>query len=369
MSDRLRPAKTLETPLDFKEYIERTYTPARQVDLHVELVDELHDWKAFLAPLDVHCSGLFDEERRAAGAAHCFKFIQARDINYHELPDAELTNLNPAWEDAPREPTDAVLLAKGQIHSKSLSQKPVLALPSSVASLADWSEVPTRPRNKLLGHACQNFLRTADRLRAEPWNLNRSAAWLEQWVARGRAGHLGRPCAIPEFLRVGLASQLEQSSAVASRSFKDFAPNRISNVQFGPVPKKRKKALAPPVCVELPPEVVEEGSDAHHGPAGGWTSTFFLNGFKSKSRPGTFPLALWDSDKLGCKGCKGATRGCYTCRMRAIKTWAQDTGAHVAYDFKRGAAAKKAAASKSAVFNSDPLKGAVMHGDLVAGGG
>ena len=85
--------------------------------------------------------------------------------------------------DCDPEPDDVILLLKANMSSKACSQNPQVHLPAGYIAQLAFGPVEPLPKNKLSKRECDEYLKTAKRLKADPWHLIHGAKYLETLVA------------------------------------------------------------------------------------------------------------------------------------------------------------------------------------------
>ncbi|CAK9118245.1 unnamed protein product [Durusdinium trenchii] len=154
-----------------------------------------HNWQKYYDQYGVSISGLVPNPKgQETEVNHCWRFIRRADLPLYddksgdswsptEIPD-EVYNCSE---------TDCVLLVKQLVNSESLSQPPTVCLPGDFGKRLK-APLEGLPRNLVSDRAKKEFLKTADVVEKEPWNLHRAAGALRHWDQNDRQEW---PC-IPE---------------------------------------------------------------------------------------------------------------------------------------------------------------------------
>ena len=87
---------------------------------------------------------------------------------------------HPVFQCLPAADDDVVLLLKHQISSHSLSQPPLLILPSHVFQRLGPAKLEVMPRNAFSKRHARGYLKTADVIEKEPWSFTRGAAFFSE---------------------------------------------------------------------------------------------------------------------------------------------------------------------------------------------
>eukprot|EP00913_Durusdinium_trenchii_P006545 g6148.t1 len=116
-------------------------------------------------------SGLVPRKNSNLSVNHCWRFIRRSDLPLYD----------DRKEDYKHCDTDCILLVKHLVNSQSLSQPPLTLLPAEFLKKIQ-QELESLPRNILSDRAKKEFLKTADMVEREPWELVRAAKCLREWV-------------------------------------------------------------------------------------------------------------------------------------------------------------------------------------------
>ena len=173
-------------------------------------------------------------------------------------------------------PSDVLLLVKQYMRSARLSQQPLIMAPAGkFLLLEDTQPRSCRKLRPFSDRARKEFLKTAERVAAKPWSLERASDWLQDVVKMWEKGEVSQ-ADLPsiDFASSG-ARVYEPVCVTECTEWHDFAP-------------KTPKA----VCVE---DIVDR-------PSG-----------KRRRLRGKQPLG---PDGVGCSKCRFSRRGCARCRSR-----------------------------------------------------
>ena len=242
----LSTAECLQNPSEFAAWIRMRYKPARAYGLEVDVERGQWDAKEFLSALPFRWAGLFGDDGRASGAAHCFRIVQARDVNTYDLPH-EVENGFEEFQSVERSPTDAILFAKHRISSRSLSQPPMLVLPTCIANRCIWERFPAVSAcNTLLPTSCKQYARTARAIKEQPWRLHTASDYLIKWMEMNQEGRLGAPRPLCELLLSGRPDRFLSGVGNATGGYRDFAPSpdRCRDVRLVKAAPVRKRPAA-----------------------------------------------------------------------------------------------------------------------------
>lgn len=103
----LNKAGTLETPLQFANYMTHHVKPAMATEMQVEVLDATRDWQAFFEHLSMHVQGLTATHLQP-DSNHVWRFVLRQQIDRAQMVE----NHNPNWKDFPEDPRDVVLILK-----------------------------------------------------------------------------------------------------------------------------------------------------------------------------------------------------------------------------------------------------------------
>ncbi len=92
-----------------------------------------------------------------------------------------------AWPDTDALNDDIVILVKQYMSSKRLSQQPVLHIPA-LMHVPDSGPSVHMPRKTFSHRERTEFMKTASKVRAHPWNLIQAARFLEDVGGECRDG-------------------------------------------------------------------------------------------------------------------------------------------------------------------------------------
>ena len=124
----LMAAPTLETPLEFADWIVDIVRPPQGRTIHVELLNSTFDWQQWLFRLNVHINGL-TPTTLLPEFNHVWHFIR-RDLMNRAWPDLTCIECEHTdFADREKDGGDSILVTRHFMHSTAASQQPLLVLP------------------------------------------------------------------------------------------------------------------------------------------------------------------------------------------------------------------------------------------------
>ena len=123
----LSSAPVLEDKEELKNWILTHVRPARNRRLYVEIMDACYDWQQWLWGLNSQISGLAATHKEKEHG-HSWRFV-SRSLAEKSYGEGIIEAKHPEWAALPTHPDDTIFLVKHFMHSSSLSQPPLLALP------------------------------------------------------------------------------------------------------------------------------------------------------------------------------------------------------------------------------------------------
>ena len=182
ISTALKAAPVLESPEEFRDWIQQNVKPLRGRQLHVEVLDTIMDFQAWQVPMEVHMGGL------AACASgrdtnHSWRFVPRKVLGtIGGFDDDVVENSNPEWDALAPDENDVVMLVKESLGSTTFSQKPLLVLPASVALHCKPSDIKPAVRSAMSDRELKEYAKTAVALSKAPWDMFKSQQYLTTLV-------------------------------------------------------------------------------------------------------------------------------------------------------------------------------------------
>ena len=244
---KLARAGPLQTPEAYVSYLQENYVPARGVELKIEVIHAVHHWREFVAPLNVHFSGI-QGSKTTADAAHVMRVVRRENL---QEAGPELLGLIQGGADG--QDSDPILLAKHWLCSKTLSQPPTVLLtefPLDFMSLVALEA----PRTVLTEESVKKYQKTANEILEAPWSMHEAYAYLLKWMERNASGKQGELPHI-DFVIFGPEKIVGQAALQAEeQTWKDFAPEGAIEIKAA-VPKSRPSRRR---AAEEPPQGAQE---------------------------------------------------------------------------------------------------------------
>ena len=131
----LSRAPVLEDREEFADWMREHVKPVGTRTLHIEVLEGTWDFHTWLHGLDVHLCGLAPTCWEP-DVNHSWRFVTRNDIDQILPAESDIECHHPKWAELMTEhgsPSDVVLCLKRFMHSSSLSQTPLVVLPSVVA--------------------------------------------------------------------------------------------------------------------------------------------------------------------------------------------------------------------------------------------
>ncbi len=195
-------------------------------------------WKAFFEPLQIQCHG-----HTGPTGAHAFKMVQRSDL-MEEGSDGLVVDRGALGEHIPEHAEDIIMLVKEFMHSRTVCQQPLLFLPYELAKgLPEGGPASSTPVTRLPDDKAKEYMKTAGKVRAMPWQLEEAAEYLEQWVQKNVTGGT-RP--LP--LAVVFNSWTQQHRHGLAINWPAFAPSKVSAMSVGQLPKRRRVICKKPAA-------------------------------------------------------------------------------------------------------------------------
>ena len=133
----------------------------------------------WLLPIELHIKGLVATQKEPE-ANHVWRIVARSDLDALGLTEASVVCQHSDWAALPPEPEDAILLLKRRMHSKKLSQQPLLLLPKAVAAKLNPADLKPAETNELGEATCKEFRKTAQAMGKQPWNLLKAEEFLQK---------------------------------------------------------------------------------------------------------------------------------------------------------------------------------------------
>ncbi len=240
-----------QDPTDFQDAIMNGLKPIRNRKLVVKQLHGAWNLRDWLAGMGMQFSGLTPNPQGGERhTAHAWRVVQRRALDSYAKSSEWQVREIPEM-DYRCEPDDPVLLAKEWESSKSLSQPPLLLVPSSKAQDLDVTSLTLSRLNKLSPREIKEFQKTASMVEGEPWNLSRAAAWLRHLVLKNEEGEDVAP--LPIFV---LTPENRVVPNATPCGWDRFAPSqvRVREIAAAPATKRRRLNAKLPDLEALPPD-------------------------------------------------------------------------------------------------------------------
>ena len=172
----LNESCVLEDPDAFQEALKTRVTPKQDRTLEVQRIHAAADFKSFFERLDLQMSGHTQTKGKTdagAEAVHVFSFTLRENLS-EELHSSvkEFPGYHPDSQ-------DVILTCQLYLGSDELSQKPcVLATPQHFQKLGDTQPRSLAPRVEFSEKQRAEFQKTAEKISAPPWNMDRGCSYL-----------------------------------------------------------------------------------------------------------------------------------------------------------------------------------------------
>ena len=274
------------------------------------------------------------------------------DLTKHHMDEAWQIRTPSVFASIPADAHDVIMLVKHFWSAPSLAFPPQVCLPRE---RGDAVSIPTTAtaRSDLSKDSKQEYLKTAQA--CSEIGMPDAAAYLRGWVERNERQHAvdGRPRSIAEFMTPRPLEQIMEGPATAVRSFpeilKEYAPHVIPIVitaaaaatsQGEPEAKRRRLFTKPALKRHTEVEQPAEEQAARNRPKSRAPATAKLPASSSaasiavatasKESQQTSKAAATEPDHskasedktdlvLGCSRCRGAAKGCRTCKNPLFK--------------------------------------------------
>ena len=266
---------------DFVQRLQDFLKPAGGRELVIEQAGAWHQWHDYLGCLGASLSGLAILES-GQDVSHSMRFIRREDLakmdgyaRWQDQVEARCQGCVPSFvsfwclslqDGLPvPAPNDVFLLAKQRMHSKTLSQAPMLVLPAScLRQLPSACELGPCPRNALSATTRREFLKTAVRVALSPWCLGRAAAYLRALVQDNENGEWPAPALLTFVFDSFRMSRLTPGALGLCPELAAFAPGTPRRIQVRfPVQAAHGEppAEAPVPPLNLPPRILDDDPD------------------------------------------------------------------------------------------------------------
>jgi hypothetical protein len=174
----LKRSEVLQTPDDFVQRIQDNLKPVQGRPIFVRKLGTTHDHQLMLASLDVGVSGIVSL-KDAPEANHCFRFVRRRDLGLYEKPSEEDWEVDDGG--GVGHPHDVVLLVKHWMHSKTLSQRPIVVLPFELLDKLQGASLKPASKNMMSDRELTEFRKAGRIFAEEPWGMTRTKEYLDEW--------------------------------------------------------------------------------------------------------------------------------------------------------------------------------------------
>ena len=155
--------------------------------LHVQCLNAVWDWGAFLHGLDIgnYSSLVSTHLHLDVETCHSKRFVQRRDLPLMNSPGWDIQIPNH-FQTLVESPEDIIMCVKHFWSSSCLAQPPLLVLPTVLMQHVGPGPTWVVPRNDLSNDQCRGFLKTANQIEGPPWKLTRAAEYLRTWVEQNQ---------------------------------------------------------------------------------------------------------------------------------------------------------------------------------------
>lgn len=259
-------ATELETPADFAAVIRRRYKPLDGHELHVQVLEAIRNWKAWLINYGEVLGG-----HTGKGSAHAFKFVRYKNLypSWHDMTFDSISGLDQPQAE------DRLLLVKGFMRDNCPLQNPLIVLRGDHVRL-DPSHLEVQDMKAGGGRDVAEYRKTAAVLACDPWNLTRASAWLQRVCQRWEENTSGalqpvtfvfeardpynQPLSLEDWCEpvdmrckpVTLKPQAKPKAAVAPKAKPTAVDDRhAQNEEVVPPPVKRTRVRKPDPPVQL----------------------------------------------------------------------------------------------------------------------
>ena len=131
--------------------------------MHVEVLDTVMDFRAWLAPLGIKLQDL-SAARNILDANHSWRFIKRKLLGSAAGYDGQVVeNLHPDWQELQESDDDVILLLKESLSSSRLSPKPMLSLLVSIANKIDVANLKPAQRSCFPEEAIKEYRKQQQR--------------------------------------------------------------------------------------------------------------------------------------------------------------------------------------------------------------
>ena len=163
--------------------------------LHVEVVSSTFDFQGWYHNLGLSVKGLAS----TAGCHftnHSWEFVPRKQIESRYGDSVQITCNQSDWETENVEPMDVILICRQYIHSTTLSQEPVVFLPTGIVKKLDGSKLKVAATNLLNERTLSEFRKTATAVARSPWELLKAQRWLDNLCEQNTLTNFGEPIAL-----------------------------------------------------------------------------------------------------------------------------------------------------------------------------
>ncbi|CAL1146424.1 unnamed protein product [Cladocopium goreaui] len=320
----LNKAGTLETPLQFANYMTHHVKPAMATEMQVEVLDATRDWQAFFEHLSMHVQGLTATHLQP-DSNHVWRFVLRQQIDRAQMVE----NHNPNWKDFPEDPRDVVLILKQFMSSAEASQPPQLMLPAQLLGSFKRDLLTIADRRQWSEDQLEQYLKTAQAVSSDPWRLFEAQAWLEGLCHANKHRLSKEPPVFSLVLQEHEMPEIVTDLPDEALFQPDPAPRRVRVLLKRPAaaakscrqPKMRRPAAAlPGAAVAAPADAaVAAAAKPAAAPSGSRPPMRRPAAAEPSDRANAPPEShvVADSEKIeryGCSRCRSARIGCLQCR-------------------------------------------------------
>jgi len=325
----LSRAPTLEDPEEFAHWIREHVKPVRGRRLHVEVLDATYDFQHwFTKAFGFNVSGLASTHLEP-NANHVWHFVARGALPQVCGGPADVEVQMEDWKSLGQHDNDCVLLVKEFLHSKALSQLPLLFQPESVSEALKESDLLVMPKNEIGETAIKEFRKTALHVAKAPWHLFKAQKYLELLCDENEPGRAGlvQPlefifghelkvktaycdCELPEHLQVDNQVRVVQVVAKAKARAKSSASQTLKRPAAAAAGPAERAVGRRPAAQQVPGPDSEPGVPGPVDAENAELEPVVVEGPGLVEAP---PVVI--VPKLnGCSKCKWGKFGCGQCR-------------------------------------------------------
>jgi hypothetical protein len=251
-------APVLEDPEEFADWIRKTVVPQGGRSLHVEVLKGTYDFVTWMTPLNLQITGIASTHWEP-DANHVWRIISRSSLANLGYQDSSVQCLHQDWLALEADDEDAILMCKQFMHSASLSQMPILILPSSIAKKLNIGDLKVNNFNPLGPGTLTQFRKTAVAVSKEPWKLFKARQYLESLCDRNTLALPSEPPTL-HFLAGYQRPSLDVSTMLFDGHLGAAETQPRAIIVRAPTAGEKRKRLAR--CPAVPSAVAIAGIDA-----------------------------------------------------------------------------------------------------------